>query len=42
MERFTGLSLKLDNHQQRKNQYRAEINIAPIGGVWKLADLEIL
>ena len=27
---------------QRKNQYRAEINVAPIGGVWKLVDLEIL
>ncbi|MCH6563586.1 MAG: hypothetical protein IH800_14345, partial [Myxococcales bacterium] len=27
---------------QRKNQYRAEIKVAPIGGVWKLVDLEIL
>ncbi len=27
---------------QRKNQYHAEINVAPIDGVWKLVDLEIL
>ncbi len=27
---------------QRKNQYRAEINVSPIDGVWKLVDLEIL
>ena len=28
--------------QQRKNHYRPEIDIAPIDGVWKLVDLEIL
>jgi hypothetical protein len=27
---------------QRSNQYRAELDVAPVDGVWKLVDLEIL
>ena len=27
---------------QRRNQYRAQLHIAPIQGTWKLTDLEIL
>ena len=27
---------------QRRNRYRAELTIAPVGGEWKLVDLEIL
>ena len=27
---------------QRRNQYRAELRVAPVAGSWKLADMEIL
>jgi hypothetical protein len=27
---------------QRRNQYRAELRVAPVAGTWKLADMEIL
>jgi hypothetical protein len=27
---------------QRRNQYRAQLDVAPVDGVWKLVDLEIL
>ena len=27
---------------QRRNRYRAELDVAPVRGVWKLVDLEIL
>jgi hypothetical protein len=27
---------------QRRNQYRAELGVAPVEGVWKLVDLEVL
>ena len=27
---------------QRRNQYRAELRVAPVAGTWKLADMKIL
>ena len=27
---------------QRRNQYRAELSVSPVNGVWKLVGLEIL
>ena len=27
---------------ERRNRYRAKLEVAPVGGAWKLVDLEIL